>query len=79
MEKTYTVSVRMGKTLFHEEYKSYGVAVAYFLRREDFVWNILINEEKTENPPTPDQLAEPVEITLKDNEGNIYFYSKITL
>ena len=69
----YIVIVKQGNSTFIEKFPNYSEAARYFLRREDFVWDILINEDFLEKPPTPEDAQEPVEIGMLDTDGRLYF------
>lgn len=69
----FIVIIKQGKSTFIEKFPTFSEAASYFLRREDFVWDILIYEDFLEKPPTPEDTHEPIEIGMLDTEGRIYF------
>ena len=69
------VLVKQGKEESIEYYTTFKKAAAYFMRRENFLYEIYDTEGIFDNAPSPEApKKEPIEIAMGKVGGKIYMY-----
>jgi len=68
------VLIKQGKNESTEYYSSFKEAAAYFMRRENFLYEIYDTEGIFDNNPSPETPKDPIELVVGKVGDRIYMY-----